>query len=322
MDLCMRIDNERLRKIESDLGLKLQFVKNQQITVRNCWHFTTDGNAVDAIFRDDEDFYLGMNRIYVLTQRFPNVIILAFCLMDTHIHFILYGEFDDCNRFIHEYVRRTSIHIARKYNENNKMANVPIRHQVIDNDRYLKNAICYTLKNPTSAGLIYTVYDYPWSSGPLLLHCHEYWSSQRHAHTDGLASDLNARTIREFFQTREKIDLNVRMTGRIVYPDEYVASDLVRRIFRTPKTLHTFLYNTREADIESLGGATSYLSIPMQEMRQHKIETCRELFGRNDIKSLSTDQRLRLAKTLKSRFNSSSKQILRLCGLSSKEVKL
>lgn len=103
----MKINQELLGQITSDLGLDRPFVRGQKIIIRNCWHFSTDGNAVDAMFYDEDDFIVGMNRIYT-TVRCYRVIILAFSLMDTHIHFVLYGKFDDCNRFIHDYVRRTS----------------------------------------------------------------------------------------------------------------------------------------------------------------------------------------------------------------------
>lgn len=59
----------------------------------------------------------------------------------------------------------------------------------------------------------------------------------------------------------------------------------------------------------------------MQEMRQHKNKVCRELFGVDGIRTLSTTQRLKLARVLKSRYNSSLKQIARLSGLVYPEVK-
>lgn len=318
----MRISDDMMRQIESDLGLKLQIIKGQNFPIRNCWHFTTDGSAVDAVFRDDDDFRLGMNRIYVVRRKYRNVIILAFCLMDTHIHFILYGDFHECNRFIHEYVKMTSIHISRKYGDRNKMKDVPIHYQQIDDDRYLKNAICYVLKNATVAGMPFLEYDYPWSSAPLLLKETEYWNSPNISRKGVRSGDLTQSEVRKIFQTRTPIDPDVLIIDSTIHPAEYVAVDIVKRIFRSRKSLHFFMCITKDSDIESVSGANSYLSIPMQEMRQHKTELCLELFGKNDIRTLDTDQRVKLARTLKSRFNSSSKQILRLCGLASKGIKL
>ena len=63
------------------------------------------------------------------------------------------------------------------------------------------------------------------------------------------------------------------------------------------------------------------LSLPMQEMRQHKNEVCMEIFGHNCSNQLNTQQRLLLARALRSRYNSSLKQIARLCGLVYSEIK-
>ena len=112
-----------------------------------------------------------------------------------------------------------------------------------------------------------------------------------------------------------------RMVGPIVFPGEYVAYEIVERIFKTCKSFNYFLCITREEDVDSRGGSISLLSIPMQEMRQHKNEVCQELFGAKSIKGLNTAQRLRLARTLRNRYNSSLKQIARLCGLVYVEVK-
>ena len=162
----MKIDQELLRQIISDLGLNTAFVKGQNIRVKNCWHFSTDGNAVDAMFYDDEDFIAGMNRIYVVVRGY-HVVILAFSLMDTHLHFILYGTFEECNRFMHEYVRRTSWYISVTHGESHKLDGVPINYQPVDTDSYLKTVICYTVKNAPVGGIMFNALDYPWSSGPL-----------------------------------------------------------------------------------------------------------------------------------------------------------
>ena len=111
------------------------------------------------------------------------------------------------------------------------------------------------------------------------------------------------------------------MIDHLIFPGEYVAYEIVERIFKTCKSFNFFLCLTKEEDVESRGGSISLLSIPMQEMRQHKNEVCLELYGMKSIKGLNTQQRLRLARTLRSRYNSSIKQIIRLCGLVYEEAK-
>ena len=318
----MKLDPKLLAQIEADLGLNVPFVKGQKIRIKNCWHFSTDGNAVDAMFEDDDDFIAGMNRIFVVVKGY-NVVILAFSLMDTHVHFILYGTLEECNRFMHEYVRRTSWYISVTHHESNKLDGVPIRHQCVDTNLYLKTVICYTVKNAPVGGIMFNALDYPWSSGPLYFKKAGAWSSPRWM--DGLEGPgpMGIVKHRQTLRTRrdDEAQNGPRMIGRLVFPGEYVAYEIVERLFKTCKSFNFFLCITKEEDVDARGGSISLLSIPMQEMRQHKNEVCRELFGVNTVKGLSTEQRLRLARTLRSRYNSSLKQIVRLSGLVYEEVK-
>ena len=322
-DTKMKITRELLKQIVSDLGLDAPFVKGKNNPVKNCWHFSTDGNAVDAIFEDEDDFIDGMNRVFITLQAYQ-VVILAFCLMDTHVHFVLYGDFDECNRFMHDFVKRTSWYISVKHKESHKLEYVSIRHQAVDNDFYLKTVICYCLKNPPVGGLPYNALDYPWSSGPLYFKRPGLWCSPRWIELpadDVCSLDMGLNQRREVLRTRKHASQKVRMIDRLIFPGEYVAYEIVERIFKTCKSFNFFLCITKEEDVEARGGTISLLSIPMQEMRQHKNEVCKELYGTKSIKGLNTQQRLRLARTLRSRYNSSIKQIIRLCGLVYEEAK-
>lgn len=235
----MKINDRLLRQIVSDLGLDIPFVKGRNISIKNCWHFSTDGNAVDAIFLDEEDFINGMNRIYVLARK-HNIVILAFSLMDTHVHFILWGSFDDCNRFMHDYVKATSRYITLTHGDRNKLADVPIHHQVVDTDFYLKTVICYVIKNAPVGGISFNAMDYPWSSGPLYFRRPGYWSAPAWlTESEGSKeTEMGNYQKRLLLKTQEIIDGNIPVIGRLVFPGEYVAFELVERLFKTCKSFN------------------------------------------------------------------------------------
>ena len=318
----MKLSDKQTKCLLSNLGLDRPFSKGQIISVRNCWHFMTDGNDVDFLFCDETDFMDGMNRVFIVSKSF-DVIILAFTLMDTHVHFILYGEFDECNRFMHEFIRRTSQHISSRHGETSKLRDVHIRHQVIDNDQYLKIAICYTIKNAPVGGLPYNALDYPWSSGPLYFRHKGLWSSPLWINEINKAESINQLGVRNGRTVLKSRDVSGegRMIKGIVFPGEYVAYETVEQLFKSCKAFNFYMGISKEKDVDEKGGVISYLSLPLQEMRQHKTECCQEMFGQKSIKKLDTSKRLMLAKRLKSRYNSSTKQIARLCGLVYDEVK-
>lgn len=308
------------RAVESDLGLNIPYIKGQNIPVKNCWHFSTDGNQVDFLFRDDEDFIAGTNRLFLLSRKY-RVIILAYNLMDTHVHIILWGLLEDCQKFMHEFLRVTSMSISKKYGDRHKLNKVPPNYQTITDDRYLKTAICYVLKNAPVAGIAFNALDYPWSSGPLYFKRKGYWtfSGWEPILTD--SRTLSSQEICRILRTRYVPSFPFKLIGDMVFPGEFVATDIVERLFKTHKGFHFFMCFSKESDVESVKGSISRLSIPNTELHQHKNELCREKFGVDTIRSLSTGQRLSLAKMLKASYNCSPKQIAKACGLIFSEVK-
>ena len=372
----MKINDVLLRQMVSDLSLDKPFVKGKNLPIRNCWHFCTDGNAVDRLFDDDQDFRDGMNRVFIVRRDF-SVIILAFCLMDTHVHFILYGAFEECNKFMHKFVQLTSRHIWFRHAERKKLWRLPISHQFIDNDFYLKVAICYVIKNAPVAGLPFNALDYPWSGNPLYFRRMGYWNSLLApvaiiGATDGpdvvhgatavlqratdimqgatpvlqratevvtagkeavlgrlagtavigeFLKEMSQRKVKALLKTKTEITEDVLVIDGIVYPGEYVAWEIVERIFKTHKSFNRFMCISKDEDVENRGGSISRLSIPIQEMRQYRNEICKELYGVESIRTLSAKERLKLAKVIRSRYNSSLKQIARVCGLLYEEVK-
>lgn len=297
----------------ADLGIGQPFSKGQSTPVRNCWHFSTDGAFAEVIFRDREDFVDGMNRIYLIALRY-GIVILAFCLMDNHVHFILYGRLEDCQKFMSEYVRQISSTISRRYGLTKELNTLPIHYQTISDDLYLKTAICYVIKNPTVAGLPYMPYDYPWSSGSL------YFRQEALPRSGEDLSGMSSRDRMRVFHTKRALPDELLVQDGLILPENYVAVREVEQLYRTHRSFNYFLGTSREDTIESRGGAISRLSLPDSEMRQHRRELSRELFSRDSPRMLNTTQRLRLARELRRRFNSSPKQLARLVGLRLEEV--
>ena len=304
--------------ISSDIGLDLIVVKGQSVPVKNCWHFYTDGDSVNILFHDSNEFLDGMNRIFPVIGKY-NVLILAFVLMDTHVHFILYGDFDSCNLFIHEYVRRTSMYLSSRYPGRNALKSIEISHQVLEDDRYLKTAICYVLKNPVSAGLPYNAWDYPWSSGSLYFRHSDSWTSPKWMlGTNEVVS--GARDLRKIVKSKLKIDSEIKVVDGLILPSQYVSVAIVEELFKSHKAFNFFMSFSKAVDVESRGGVISHLTVPLREMIDNRKTLSREMFGMTELRRLNMGQRVQLAKRLRSIYNSSPKQIAKLCGLVYNEV--
>ena len=240
------------------------------------------------------------------------------------MHFVLYGQLQDCNGFMHEYIRLTSRNISVRHNERKKLLRLPLSHQNIDNDFYLKTVIAYVIKNAPIGGLNYNAWDYPWCSGGLYFRNSSCsWTSPawKNGLNYRLLSEMTYRERRSVLNSKNNINKDVPVMENLIFPGAYVAYEIVERLFKSNKSFNLFMCISKEEDIESRNGSISLLSIPIQEMRQHRNTVCEELFGCSNIRSLTTFQRIKLAKVLRSRYNSSIKQIARLCGLIYDEIK-
>ena len=159
----MRLSEELRHRVREDLGLLAPFSRGQDITIRNCWHFSTDGNFSSVLFQDETDFIDGMNRVCIVSMK-HKVVILAFVLMDNHLHFILHGDLTECIIFMQDYIRRTSVAFHQRHGVSHIFKGVPVNHQAVTTDRYLKTAICYVFKNPPCAGTRFMGWNYPWGA--------------------------------------------------------------------------------------------------------------------------------------------------------------
>ena len=123
---------------------------------------TTDHLESRIWFRDDDDFVVGMNHVAI--QAFvTQVTVLAFILMSNHVHFVLYGTWDDCEAFIDGFKARYSQYLYRKYGirEQLRRNDYEIKELPYDDEAFEK-AVAYTNMNCVAANICLYANQYPW----------------------------------------------------------------------------------------------------------------------------------------------------------------
>ena len=116
------------------------------------------------IFEDDSDRYRFLSDI---SDRFARheVAVLAWCLMDNHVHLVLADYEDRMSAAMH----RLLLTYARRFNKRTGRTGHLFQNRFdrrsLDTDRYLMAAIRYVHANPQEAGIA-LIERYPWSSFP------------------------------------------------------------------------------------------------------------------------------------------------------------
>lgn len=128
------------------------------------YHAFTRGLEKDLLFYGDAEFLYGMN-IIPRYLKLSGTRLLAFCLMDNHVHFVLEGCRAACNQFIINY-KRTVFSFLKKCRERDIPETTVPGIVGIESTDSLLTVIAYVLRNPVAAGINYLPQDYKWSSAP------------------------------------------------------------------------------------------------------------------------------------------------------------
>ena len=130
----------------------------------NFYHIIVQGINKEYIFNTE----LNMKKYQKLIKKKlenSNIVILAYCIMNNHAHFLIYSE-NVSN--LSKYMQRLNTSYSRLYNkENNRVGYVfrdRFRSQNILSDSQLYNCLIYIHNNPVKAGIVKDISEYKYSS--------------------------------------------------------------------------------------------------------------------------------------------------------------
>ena len=277
------------------------------------FHICTDGRALSWMFQDEKDFIAGINRIAICHLR-TCVEIIAFVLMDNHVHFVLYGTMPQCKAFINLYKRLTGKWILMKYGISDYLRGLPTEILRIENEESLLNTLAYLDRNPPMAGYRYMHSEYPWGSSKYIfrdtktLEKEESWKS---------ASGYTRRALRAILNSKVEIPGNwlINDSG-MIHPLSFLNIRKLESCYKTPVRYAYFLAKKIEGIVEQELEHSQKLFIPDKELRSIVRKMARELFGTENIIELNVKERLIIARRLRYNYASTIKQISRMVHLS------
>ena len=272
------------------------------------WLVTTDHLEDGLWFREEQDFKVGMNYVAAVTADFP-VFVLAFILMSNHVHFVLMGTEEDAHAFINELKRRYSKYLQHRYGNAKflKYNKVDVQSIPFENESP-EWAIAYVIMNCVAANICSHPTQYPWGSGSVYFNA----TSPRGVRIDSLSK-------RECFRLMHS---KTALPGHwlmgddgYVLPSSYVKTDFVEQLYRKPSRMDYFLKNSSKAKRRLASGPDTQPSFKDQTILPALPELCRTLYGKQDFRELTDNQKTEVLRQLRFRFSSNVHQLARIAGL-------
>ena len=276
--------------------------------MKGYYHLSSHGLEKNDIFKSREDFIAGMNDVALCVLGY-DVVIICFCLMSNHFHFVLYGTLNECRRFSDEYKRRCAMRMRRSSGEVQGMRDVGVHIDFVDSQEYLENVIAYVLRNPLAAGVHVMPYHYRWSSAMCYFAGDTEFAGER-------LNDLSERKRFRILRSRVAVPDSYMVDAEgVILPSCYVDAEMVEKTFRHPSRLMLLLAKKIENDVEIRLGVADYVTMTDQEMLTQMNELVRIEFGKESVSQLSMVQRISLCLLMKRNFRAGVKQIARLTRL-------
>ena len=273
--------------------------------MKKYYHVCSQGLEKNIIFSNNREFISGTNDIAICLQKI-DVVILCYCLMSNHFHFVLYGDKQDCCAFALEYKRRCGIRLRLCKMEVNALHGLEIGIHEIDNDEYLENVIAYVLRNPLAAKINIMPYHYQWSSANV------YFKGDLKP-VGVPVNSISERKRHRILKTKQVLpDTYVLDENGMIVPECFVNAEIVEGIFRHPSRLLFALARKLESDVELKFGIADRISYTDAELKSLVNELILIEFGVNGIAFLTNQQKIKLCALMKRNYNASIKQISRI----------
>ena len=285
---------------------------DQAVSYKAYYHVCTKGDELPWMFKNDNDFIGGVNRIAICLHS-QDLVVIAFILMDTHVHFILYGTMPDCKSFINKYKMLTGRWISEKYGMPSYIKDLTFSIIGLKSEEDIMEAIAYVDRNSIMAGYSQLPSAYPWGSARYMFNDSYKYAGNEFSSLKG-CSDREKRVI---------------LSSRIKVPDywEFNSEQMINplcffnpkngeQIFRTPIRYLYFLSKKVEGkiDIGLSQGRKSF--IPDKELRLVAEDICATLFQGKSLSLIDVKSRLVIARKLRYEYAATHKQISRIVNLS------
>lgn len=289
------------------------------------WHLYTDGEMMDIIFTQPQDFMFGMTLLGLCCAAFPRCRVLTFTLMSNHIHVVLAGSEKDIRGFFAYFKER-----LRRYLSGEKrfcrMERFEAELFEIPDLRALRNEIIYVNRNGYVVSPDCTPFSYWWSAGVFFFNpmgkmlpvCPFSSLTKRDQRSLCRSRDLTLPDAylvwRGFRPGREA------PAGMLLYPPSFCVIDEAEGFFRNAQQYFRRLSRDHEAHSEVANRLSEKIFLTDDELYGAICAISTKDYGISTPNLLPAKDKENLARRMHFDYNASNKQIQRMLKLSPSKV--
>ena len=286
------------------------FRQQEQLFIREApfVHLYSSPIEDGVLVENDEDRKVVMNMLALVSKEL-NLDVLAYAIMNNHIHLILKGDAIQGQAFF-ENLKKRLTRFLRAKGKARFLAKFCCGTTQIQSLKQLRNEIAYVIRNPFVVVSDVNLFSYPWCSGYL------YFNRMLPVLQGIPGPKLSYRERRKVTHTSDGIiPASLAVADGMILPQSFVNYQLVETLFGDARQFLFWVLKNVEAQVEV---ALSCGELPNMSDDELFLTVCtlsRENYGKHSAKELTDVEKKELAVTMHNRYYASNAQIARLLGL-------
>ena len=273
------------------------------------FHLSSDHLTTLRLFTTKEDFNYGVNTLALGAARF-SVSILCYELMDSHLHSMVRGVWEECRAFFRWALHRLSLMISQRDGVSGVLPRDGFDVHAITDTRQFRNETAYILRNCYKARMC-SPFSYPWSSIDVL------FNPFRNAVTGKRVSGMGVVEIRKLFRTRASVPEHYEVFDGRVMNRCFVDYPFVEKQLGDSLTFFDAIRVwDLESSVELSHGASEKVTFTDSELSVRITTICRKEYHTDSVQQLDRKSLLSLARSAARRFGAGKSQLARIMNLS------
>lgn len=278
-----------------------------------CYHLWTPENF-EIIFRNDEEFKIGMGAVAIAAKLFPEVKVITFELMTNHLHVVASGVLSRILEMI-DTIKQILVRMSTERDRTICWSAFKVKERKLETLSDIRNVIVYDNRNGFLVRPDYTPFTYPWGANKC------FYNSEAKKRFEQSSRFSTCRERRSIIRSHLSDDIQgLRILDGFISPFSFCDFNTGEGLFRDAAQYFYLSGKNIEQNVEIAKEIGESILYTDDELYAAISSKCKKDYSTGNLAQLESEAKINVAIDMKNNYNATAKQIQRMLRLDNSTI--